>query len=137
MKRVYAQDIALILERTIDLAESQLQVLEGQSKEFNNAIPRGWMNDFQMLTKALNDLTLAHARYTKAMDDYHERLSPEEKLEKTRQYALSIFNSRPDLVREWLERLQLDVDDTRKLSERFRMGPPDPDPPHKDLYDAA
>lgn len=136
MKRVYAQDIALILERTIDLAESQLQVMEAQSKEFTNLIPRGWMNDFQMLTKALNDLTLAHARYTKAMDDYTGKLSPEEKLEAAYQFALAVFVKRPDIVRAWVDKLNASVDDTRVLVERMRQGPPDNDPPFKDLYDA-
>lgn len=126
-KRVYAQDISLILERTIDLAEHQLTVLEAQAQEFaiKKVLPKGWSGELQMLTKALNDLTLSHARYTKAMDDYNEKLTPDEKLAAMKNYTLSLFSQRPMLVREWIDSLQSDIDDTRVLADRLRGTPPD------------
>lgn len=121
MGKSYAQDLSLIIERSIDLANHQLRVLEKQADEFRkkDEIPKGWAIEFQALSKTLNDLTLSHARYLKANKDWLDRLTPEEKLTATKNAILALHADRPGLVRDWFDELQASLDDTRSMAERM------------------
>ena len=80
----YAQELSLIIERGIALAQRQIGILEKQAEDFKEDIPRGWTSDFQSMTKALSDLSMSHARYIKAQDQWLDRMTPEERLEATK-----------------------------------------------------
>ena len=122
MGKSYANDLSLIIERSIDLAKHQLTILEEQAEEFRERreIPKGWAREFQDLTKSLNDLSMSHSRYTKAQKDWLERLSPEEKLAATKNALIALANDRPGLVRDFLDELQNALDDTRQMAARMR-----------------
>lgn len=100
-------DIGLLLQRTAKMTEGLLDLLQADYVEFQAkkaGVPRGFVENLQGLTKTLNDLTLAHARYRKTEDEWAEKLSPEQKLEQLQGYLLHLYKDRPEFVANWIDR---------------------------------
>lgn len=98
-------DIGGLIQRTARMAEGTLDLLEVEYVQFQaekRGVPKKFVSDIEGVSKMLNELTLAHARYRKAEDEWAQAMTPEQKLEATRGFLLALHKDQPDLVRKWL-----------------------------------
>ena len=103
-------DLGLLLQRTAQMVEGSLDMLEDEFVDFKakgKGIPSKFVKDLEGVSKLLNDLTLAHGRYRKAEDEWAEKMTVEERLEAMHGFLLALHKDQPDLVRKWASVLAL------------------------------
>lgn len=102
-------DVGAQIQRTISMTEGLLDLLEAEYIEFRGkgwaAVPKGFETRLGNVASLLQDLTLSYARYQKSEEEWQSRLTPEEKLDATADFALKLFKERPDRVTKWLQQL--------------------------------
>lgn len=102
-------DVGVLIRRTISMTEGLLDLLEAEYIEFKGkgwaAVPKGFETKLSQVAGLLQDLTLSYARFRKSEGEWMDSLSPEEKLDATAEFALSLFKDRPDYVTQWVQKL--------------------------------
>lgn len=123
-------DIGSQIQRMARLQEALLDRLEAEALVFlaakpgapGSEIPKDFGHRMAAVTESLNSLTLSHARYVKAEDEWASSLTPDEKLENLANFVLSQYKERPDHVASWLAKLLRKVnnagDTTKKTAAK-------------------
>jgi acyl-CoA reductase-like NAD-dependent aldehyde dehydrogenase len=117
-------DMGLQLQRLISLHEPVIQTLESKVHEGANRgeILQGTVRELMELSKSMNDLSLAYARFRKAEDEWAERLSVEERLEHLHNFLLKLNEDRPDLVNGFIRTFLAvynNADSVKRVAEEY------------------
>jgi len=103
-----SSDIGLMIERTMSMANGNLDLLENEYVEFQSqgkGEPKNFAKRLTEIANLLDALTLSYARFKKAEKEWANSMSPEQKLEATAEFAVAMYKERPDFVTRWLNAL--------------------------------
>jgi hypothetical protein len=125
-----SSDIGLMIERTMSMANGNLDLLEQEYVEFRaqeRGEPKNFAKRLTEIANLLDALTLSYARFKKAEREWSESMSPEEKLEAVTTFAVAMYKERPDYVAKWatglLQALQAAGDSTKAIANRIDATP--------------
>jgi hypothetical protein len=125
-----SSDIGLMIERTMSMANGNLDLLEAEYVEFRSqerGEPKNFAKRLTEIANLLDALTLSYARFKKAEREWSESMSPEEKLEAVTTFAVAMYKERPDYVAKWatglLQALQAAGDSTKAIANRIDATP--------------